>query len=103
MGELKMEGKIEDNGLNQYTKVTLPIYLQIVILISIISFTVTAVLGYVKQVNKDEYHDEKIIELKENKLDKSTYEKDRSNDKIIQEMNGKKLDAIMKKLNIDNY
>lgn len=102
MGEIKMEGKIE-NGFNQNTKVTLPLYLQIVILISIISFTVTAVLGYVKQVNKDEYHDEKIVELKENKLDKTTYEKDRSNDEILQKQNGKKLDAIMRKLSIENY
>lgn len=97
-----MEGKI-DNGLNNNTKVTLPLYLQIIILISVISITATAVLGYARMVSKDDKHDDAIVELKENKLDKTTYDKDRSNDAIRQEQNGKKLDAIMRKLNIENY
>lgn len=102
-GSINMNGKIEDNGINQNTKVTLPIYLQIIILISVISFTATAVLGYAFQIGKDEKHDEKIKVLEDGKLDKSTYDKDRSNDKIMQDLNSRKLDAIMKKLKIDNY
>lgn len=100
--EITMNGKI-DNGINQNTKVTLPLYLQIVILISVISFTITAVLGYANQVAKDEKHDTSIQELKDNKLDKSKYENDQNIQKLQQEINGKKLDAIMKKLNIENY
>lgn len=102
MGELKMEGKV-DNGISENTKVVLPLPLQITIWISIIIITASVVAGYFNLTGKDESHDRNIIELKEQKLDKTTYDKDRSNDAIRQETNGKKLDAIMRKLNIENY
>lgn len=101
--QINMNGSFKDDGISDKTKVTLPLSLQIIVYIFIISTTITLAMGWDSLVTKDEKHDEKIQVIESNKLDKTTYEKDRSNDKIIEEINGKKLDAIMKKLKIENY
>ncbi len=98
------EAKIKVNGsITPETKIVLPLPLQITIIISIIIITSSVVGGYFKMTGNIDNHEEKIKTLQDGKLDKTTYDKDRSNDKIFQEINSKKLDAIMKKLNVDNY
>ena len=92
------EATAKVEGLSQNTKVTLPLYLQIVILLSVITFTATAVMGYAKLISNDSTHETKLSELQDKKLDKTTYEKDKDlNDYKYQEV-VKKLEEILQEL-----
>jgi len=97
------KAEVQTDTLSQNTKLTLPIYLQIVILFSVITFTATAVLGYAKLISNDTDFAREIKELKDSKLDKTTFEKEKEVRETKENERDKKLDAIMKKLKIEYY
>ncbi len=102
MNEAQAKVKVESN-ITPDTKIILPLPLQITIIISIVIIPATTVGGYFKMTGSIDKHTEQIQDLDNNKLDKSEYQKDKSVEKVLQEQNSKKLDAIMRKLNIENY
>ena len=107
MSDLEISGKVKgDDGavsFNKYTKIQMPLYLQIMIIVFCIVITATVVKGYTEVTGSNTIRDNEIKTLQETKLDKTEYQADNKLKALSENDIARRLKLIMDKLKIEDY